>query len=67
MLPTGSDGPVQGETCALDVARHVRYPLIIKAVAGGVGRGVRIVRRASELRTSLQAARREAEAAFGND
>jgi acetyl-CoA carboxylase biotin carboxylase subunit len=65
MLP-GSDGPVQGETCALDVARHIGYPLIIKAVAGGGGRGMRIVRRASELRTSLQAAKREAEAAFGN-
>jgi acetyl-CoA carboxylase biotin carboxylase subunit len=65
MLP-GSDGPVRSEACAFEVAKHIGYPLIIKAVAGGGGRGMRIVRCASELRSSLQAAQREAEAAFGN-
>ena len=43
------------------------YPLVIKAAAGGGGRGMRVVREASELEAALAAARREAEAAFGDD
>jgi acetyl/propionyl-CoA carboxylase alpha subunit len=43
------------------------YPLIVKAAAGGGGRGMRIVRAADELDEALAAARREAEAAFGDD
>jgi len=64
VLP-GSDGPVQGEDQALKVAKELGYPLIIKAVAGGGGRGMRIVRAADELSKSLKTAQREAEAAFG--
>jgi acetyl-CoA carboxylase biotin carboxylase subunit len=64
VLP-GSDGPVQGEDQALKVAKELGYPLIIKAVAGGGGRGMRIVRAADELPKSLKTAQREAEAAFG--
>src|SRR5262245_48691061 len=65
MLP-GSDGPVKSEDTALAVAGEIGYPVIIKAVAGGGGRGMRIVRTPLDLRTSFPAARREAEAAFGN-
>jgi acetyl-CoA carboxylase biotin carboxylase subunit len=65
MLP-GSEGPVEGEEAALRVAKDVGYPVIIKAVAGGGGRGMRIVRNPGELPQSLRTAQREAEAAFGN-
>jgi acetyl-CoA carboxylase biotin carboxylase subunit len=65
VLP-GSDGPVQGEEQAGKVAKELGYPVIIKAVAGGGGRGMRVVRNADELGKSLKTATREAEAAFGN-
>jgi len=64
MLP-GSDGPVEGEEKALKVAKEIGYPVIIKAVAGGGGRGMRIVRMPSELPNALRTAQREAESAFG--
>ena len=65
MLP-GSDGPVENEERALKVARDIGYPVIIKAVAGGGGRGMRVCRNADELPQLLRMATREAEAAFGN-
>jgi len=65
MLP-GSDGPVDGEESALKVAKSIGYPVIIKAVAGGGGRGMRVVRNPNELGANLRTAQREAEAAFGN-
>jgi len=65
MLP-GSDGPVDGEDAALKVAKTIGYPVIIKAVAGGGGRGMRVVRNPNELGTNLRTAQREADAAFGN-
>jgi acetyl-CoA carboxylase biotin carboxylase subunit len=61
----GSDGPVQGEEQATAIAKELGYPVIIKAVAGGGGRGMRIVRQVEELGPSLKTAQREAEAAFG--
>ncbi len=64
VLP-GSDGPVQGEELALKIAKDLGYPVIIKAVAGGGGRGMRVVRAADELAPALKTANREAEAAFG--
>jgi acetyl-CoA carboxylase biotin carboxylase subunit len=64
ILP-GSDGPVESEEKALKIARDLGYPVIIKAVAGGGGRGMRIVRNPSDLGTALKTAQREAEAAFG--
>jgi acetyl-CoA carboxylase biotin carboxylase subunit len=65
MLP-GSDGPVDSEDKALKVAKEIGYPVIIKAVAGGGGRGMRVVRAPAELGGQLRTAQREAEAAFGN-
>ena len=64
ILP-GSDGPIQGEEQALKIAKELGLPLIIKAVAGGGGRGMRIVRSADELPKLVKTAMREAEAAFG--
>jgi acetyl-CoA carboxylase, biotin carboxylase subunit len=64
MLP-GSDGPVDSEEAATRVARDIGYPVIIKAVAGGGGRGMRIVKEAKELGHAFRTAQREAEAAFG--
>jgi acetyl-CoA carboxylase biotin carboxylase subunit len=64
VLP-GSDGPVQGEEQALKVGKELGYPVIIKAVAGGGGRGMRVVREEQELPQALKTATREAEAAFG--
>ena len=64
MLP-GSDGPIQGEEAALKFAETIGYPIIVKATAGGGGRGMRLVRAAPELGHALRTAQREAEAAFG--
>jgi acetyl-CoA carboxylase biotin carboxylase subunit len=65
ILP-GSDGPVDSEEKALKVARDLGYPVIIKAVAGGGGRGMRVLRTPADLPSALKTAQREAEAAFGN-
>jgi len=64
VLP-GSDGPVQGDEQAIKIASELGYPVIIKAVAGGGGRGMRVVNNPDELPKSLKTATREAEAAFG--
>lgn len=64
MLP-GSDGPIDGEERASQVAKDIGYPVIIKAVAGGGGRGMRIVKTPADLAHALRTAQREAEAAFG--
>jgi acetyl-CoA carboxylase biotin carboxylase subunit len=64
ILP-GSDGPVESEEKALKVARDLGLPVIIKAVAGGGGRGMRVIRDLKELPKALKTAQREAEAAFG--
>jgi len=64
ILP-GSDGPLDGEEKALKLAKEIGYPVIVKATAGGGGRGMRIVRAASELSMAVKTAQREAEAAFG--
>ncbi|HEY0875351.1 MAG TPA: acetyl-CoA carboxylase biotin carboxylase subunit [Vicinamibacterales bacterium] len=64
ILP-GSDGPVDSEEKAQKIARDLGYPVIIKAVAGGGGRGMRVIRTPGELGKALKTAQREAEAAFG--
>ncbi|MEZ4898854.1 MAG: pyruvate carboxylase [Saprospiraceae bacterium] len=50
-----------------EVAAKIGYPVIVKAAAGGGGRGMRIVRSAEELESALQTAKREAQTAFGDD
>jgi acetyl-CoA carboxylase biotin carboxylase subunit len=66
-LPTvpGSDGIVEGEDQLAKEATKIGYPLILKAVAGGGGRGMRIVRKRDELLSMYQTARSEAQQAFG--
>jgi len=62
----GSDGPVETEAEALKVAKKIGYPVIIKAVAGGGGRGMRIAHNDVSFAKEFHAARGEAEKAFGN-
>ncbi len=62
----GSDGPVRNESDALDVSKRTGFPLIVKASAGGGGRGMRVVHTRDDLRRALAAAQAEADAAFGS-
>ena len=62
----GSDGPVESETEAVKVARSIGYPVIIKAVAGGGGRGMRIAHNDVSFAKEFHVARNEAEKAFGD-
>jgi len=61
----GSEGVIEDEAMALRMARDIGFPVILKASAGGGGRGMRIVREAGELAGALRAAQAEASAAFG--
>ncbi|MFZ0911820.1 MAG: acetyl-CoA carboxylase biotin carboxylase subunit [Candidatus Korobacteraceae bacterium] len=65
ILP-GSDGIIASADEALEWARSVGFPLIVKASAGGGGRGMRIIRSEDELPNLFHAAQSEAAAAFGN-
>jgi len=62
----GSDGLVDDFDIAGEIARGIGYPVLIKATAGGGGKGMRVAEDDSVLESSLQAARNEATAAFGN-
>ena len=62
----GSDGPVTSNAEATRLARTIGYPVLIKAAAGGGGRGMRVCREEESLVGALQSARNEAEAAFKN-
>jgi acetyl-CoA carboxylase biotin carboxylase subunit len=66
-LPTipGSDGAIEGEEQLAKEAAKIGYPLILKAVAGGGGRGMRVVRKQEELLAAYETARSEAQQAFG--
>jgi len=61
----GSNGLVEDEEKAVRIAKDVGFPVILKASAGGGGRGMRIVRQAKDLAQSYRAAQAEAQAAFG--
>ncbi len=68
-VPTipGSDGLLSDLNEAKKIAKEIKYPVIMKATAGGGGRGMRIVWEESELENAWNSARQEAGAAFGND
>ena len=63
----GSEGGVDSLNDAHEVAADVGYPVIIKATAGGGGRGMKVARTAKELESAFLTARAEGKAAFGND
>jgi len=65
ILP-GSPEPIESAEEAIALAKQIGFPVIIKAAAGGGGRGMRIVREESELKTNLETAQAEALAAFKN-
>ena len=62
----GSDGEVHTAEEALEVADRIRYPVMLKAAAGGGGKGIRKVERAEDLVPAFESASTEAKAAFGN-
>jgi acetyl-CoA carboxylase biotin carboxylase subunit len=63
----GSDGGIAGDAEAAAIAAAIGFPLLVKASAGGGGRGMKVARSAAELPTALATARAEAKAAFGDD
>ena len=65
-VPAGSDGIIEDGKTALRVAREVGYPVLVKAAAGGGGKGMRLVRDEADLKKALDIAASEAQAAFGN-
>lgn len=62
----GSEGAIEDPEEAVEVANEIGYPVIIKAAAGGGGRGMRVCRNEATLRTNISKAQQEALAAFGN-
>jgi acetyl-CoA carboxylase biotin carboxylase subunit len=62
----GSAGPVKTSEEAAEVARSTGYPVIVKALAGGGGRGMRVVEAEADMKDRFAMARSEAQAAFGN-
>ena len=62
----GSDGIIENEDEAIDVADNIGYPVIIKATAGGGGKGIRVARNQEELIKGIRVTQKEAETAFGN-
>jgi 3-methylcrotonyl-CoA carboxylase alpha subunit len=66
-LVPGYHGEAQDEATLADAAGRIGFPVLVKASAGGGGRGMRIVRSAGELSAAITSAKREAKAAFGDD
>ena len=63
----GSPGELRSEEDALQAAQKIGFPVIIKATAGGGGRGMRVVNKAEDIGRAFQAAQAEAKSTFGND
>ena len=63
----GSDGGVGAEDDAMAIATEIGFPVLVKAAAGGGGRGMKVARTADDLMLALSTARNEAKAAFGDD
>ncbi|HDK36568.1 MAG TPA: ATP-grasp domain-containing protein, partial [Bacteroidetes bacterium] len=68
-VPTvpGTLEPISDETAALKTAEEIGFPVLLKAAAGGGGKGMRVVSRREEFQPALQTARSEAKSAFGDD
>ena len=66
-LVPGSDGAVPDVETALAVGKKIGYPVLVKAAAGGGGRGMKVARSAEEMEDAFRIARSESLAAFGND
>src|SRR5437016_5047284 len=63
----GSEGGITSDADALAIAREIGFPILVKAAAGGGGRGMKVARSEAELSAALSTARAEAKAAFGDD
>jgi acetyl-CoA carboxylase biotin carboxylase subunit len=63
----GSEGGVKEDAEALAIGREIGFPVLVKAAAGGGGRGMKVAHSEAELSTALSTARSEAQAAFGDD
>ena len=63
----GTEHAVSGKEAAIEAAASIGFPLMIKAAAGGGGKGMRLVRTADELPAAIETAQREAKGAFGDD
>ncbi len=63
----GSDGAVTNEAQAMKIAKDMGFPVLVKAAAGGGGRGMKVARTAEDLDIAIKTARAEAKAAFGDD
>lgn len=66
-LVPGSDGAVKSLAQAVEIAEHIGYPVMIKASAGGGGKGMRLAHSRTALEEALSMAKMEAKSAFGND
>ena len=66
-LVPGSDGAITDIETALELGRSIGYPMLVKAAAGGGGRGMKVALNAEELPDAIRIAKAEARAAFGND
>ena len=66
-LVPGHHGGAQDDASLLEAARGLGFPVLLKAVAGGGGKGMRVVARPDDFAAALEGARREAQAAFGDD
>lgn len=62
----GSEGIIEDEEAGLTIAREIGFPVIIKATAGGGGKGIRVARTEEELVKGIRVTQKEAETAFGN-
>lgn len=67
-VPTvpGSEGIIRSDEEAVEVVKHIGFPVMIKATAGGGGRGMRLAKTQDEFLPLLKQAQQEAQAAFGN-
>jgi acetyl-CoA carboxylase, biotin carboxylase subunit len=66
-FPPGTESAIEDPVAAKKVASEIGYPVLIKAAAGGGGKGMRIVHSEKDFEKSVKAARSEAKSSFGDD